>query len=218
MDPHHLHPHKETLQERQDRHAFERLTYLVDGVFAIAMTLLALDLKPQGVIGGGWEGLINNLAPKLAAYVISFFVIATFWFNQRRNFSRYDKVNGPMAWFTMLFLGLVVLVPVSSNMMYTHPGLGSQTIYLWLIGLISGVQALTWAYAAFVAKLVSPEVNLVARIYIFLTGALAPTAFAGVSFFAMQASGSTATMAWCAMAAMVIVLGFLSRRLMKGLR
>ncbi len=218
MDTHRAAHHKETLQERQQRHAFERLTYLVDGVFAIAVTLLALDLKPEGFKGGDWEALLANLAPKLAAYVISFFVIATFWFNTRRNFSRLERVDGPVAWLTMTFLGLVALIPASSSMMYTIPGMGPQTIYLALIALISAVQALAWGYAAFIARLVAPEVGVAAKIYIFLTGLLAPTTFAGLSFFAMRSSGNTSTMAWVGMWSMVFVLSFLSRRLLKGLR
>jgi len=60
--------------------AFERLLFFSDAVFAIAITLLALDIRlPPAHEGTALAQRISSLAPQVLAYVISFFQLAQFW-------------------------------------------------------------------------------------------------------------------------------------------
>ena len=59
----------------------ERLKTLADGVFAVAMTLLVLDLRLPGRVGSNhdlWSAL-GDMGPQLAAYALSFTMLGTFW-------------------------------------------------------------------------------------------------------------------------------------------
>ena len=210
-------PH-EPVADRHDRHAYERMLVLSDGVFAIAVTLLALDLHPTGAKGDDWRDLLNALTPKLMAYAISFLVVAIFWTAQRRTFARLVRVDGVFAWMTLIYLGLIALIPASSDMMYTIAGAGPAVIYVGLIVLISVVQALGWGYAAFVGKLAAPDVNLGARIYIFLVALIAPGLFSGLSFYLTAHQGSVGAGWWALVGALIVGLRYASRHFLKGLR
>ena len=81
--------------------SLDRLAALSDGVFAVAMTLLVLDLKAPSVPkrvqqpvwsgGGGSEhalahGLLHDVAPRLLPYLMSFLTLGIFWVGQQTSF------------------------------------------------------------------------------------------------------------------------------------
>ena len=118
----------ESVADRHDRHAYERMIVLSDGVFAIAVTLLALELHPTGAKGTDWRSLLDALGPKLMAYAISFLVVAIFWTGQRRSFARYVRVDAVLVWLTLAFLGLVSLIPAATDMTYAINGTGPAVL------------------------------------------------------------------------------------------
>ena len=62
---------------------FERIVFLSDGVFAIAITLLVIDLRPPDVLAGlsdaAFMDAIADLGPKIVAYLLDFAVIGLYW-------------------------------------------------------------------------------------------------------------------------------------------
>jgi uncharacterized membrane protein len=81
-----------------------RLEAFSDGVFAVAITLLALDLAVPGPGHGSLAAQLTDHWPALAAYCVSFLTIGIIWVNHHtlfRNFARIDR--------TLLFLNLLVL-------------------------------------------------------------------------------------------------------------
>ncbi|MEV6318178.1 TMEM175 family protein [Streptomyces sp. NPDC051776] len=92
--------------------AASRLTALADGVFAIAMTLLVLDLSvPPGLNDQEFREALHETLPKLLAYAISFAVIAEFWTDHRRILGSLRTVSGWVTGLTLLGLGLIALLP-----------------------------------------------------------------------------------------------------------
>ena len=205
----------ESMSDRHDRHAYDRMIVLSDGVFAIAMTLLALDLHPTGAKGDDWRDLLNALAPKLMAYAISFLVVSIFWISQRRSFARYVRVDAVLVWLSLAFLGLVSLIPAVTDMTYTIAGDGPAMLYVGLIFLISLVQAIGWGYAAFIGKLVAADVTVSERLYLFVVSLLAPTLFTGVSFYSVTAHGRLGGWPGLVVIGLVVALRFVSRRVFK---
>jgi uncharacterized membrane protein len=69
--------------EREAARDRDRIVNLSDGVFAIALTLLVLDIRvpniPENVVGSELPGVLLALWPKYLGYVLSFVVISTFW-------------------------------------------------------------------------------------------------------------------------------------------
>jgi uncharacterized membrane protein len=86
----------------------DRAATFSDGVFAIAITLLVLEIHvPEVSEHSLWHDL-GELWPSFAAYVVSFFTIGIIWVNHHAQWERIDHVNR-----TMLFVNLVLLLTVS---------------------------------------------------------------------------------------------------------
>ena len=66
----------EGLERRRHRHWYDRLMMLCDGVFAIAITFLAVDIRAPAGWSGDWAGLMSQLAGQLDAYAMGFLVIS----------------------------------------------------------------------------------------------------------------------------------------------
>ena len=205
----------EPVADKHDRHAYERMIVLSDGVFAIAATLLALELHPTGAVAGDWRSLLNALAPKLVAYAISFLVVAIFWIGQRRSFARYVRVDAVLVWLTLAFLGLVCLIPAATDLTYAINGPGPAVLFIGLIVLISLVQAIGWGYAAFIGNLVAADVTPSQRAYLFVISFLAPSLFTAVSLYGVTQHGRMTEWSWVALAVMIVGLRFLSRWIFK---
>jgi uncharacterized membrane protein len=90
-----------------------RLEAFSDGVFAVAITLLALDLVVAGP-DPGHAHLLHQLQehwPAFAAYVISFFTIGIIWVNHHVLVRSITVVNRPLLFLNLLLLLFVVLIP-----------------------------------------------------------------------------------------------------------
>ena len=168
----------EGLERRRHRHWYDRLMMLCDGVFAIAITFLAADIRaPQGW-GGDWAGLWTHLAPQLDAYAMSFLVISIYWLAHRRFMAMILTVDAPVTVLTLLVLGLVALLPAATRLINVYGALPTaKLIYASLVVGIGLAMAVLWGYAALVADVVSSEVGFGPRWFFVLLMALTPPLF-----------------------------------------
>lgn len=98
-----------------------RLLALSDGVFAIAMTLLVLDIKiPDEVHGDEFLRALAELRPAIAGYLISYLVIAVLWLTHHRLFRRLRVRHSRLMMLNVLLLGLVALLPFPSSLLAKH--------------------------------------------------------------------------------------------------
>lgn len=142
---------------------------LSDGVFAIAITLLAAEITPPTVIEGGLDRLWSALASQLGAYALSFVVISVFWLAHRRFMAMILTVDAPVTVITLAMLGLVALLPAFTRMAdLQHGSSSSMLIYGALVVAIGVTVAAVWGYAALIANLVSSEVPASQRWFLFL--------------------------------------------------
>ncbi|MFC4610339.1 TMEM175 family protein [Streptomyces maoxianensis] len=103
---------------RDDEGSAARLLALSDGVFAIAMTLLALDLTlPAGLDPEGFEHALGDVMPNLWAYALSFLVIAAFWRGHHQIFRYVREVDGTVIRLGLLSLGLIALMPFPTTLL-----------------------------------------------------------------------------------------------------
>jgi len=91
-----------------------RLETFSDGVLAIIITILAIDLKAPA--GHDIHDLIS-LIPKLLSYVLSFIYIGAFWINHHHMLHTVRKVTGSILWANMLLLFWISLLPFSTSWM-----------------------------------------------------------------------------------------------------
>lgn len=98
-----------------------RLEAFSDGVFAIAITLLVLDLsvpEPGSEHTLGHELLVNW--PSYAAYVVSFMTIGIIWINHHAAFSRLRAVDHSILIWNLLLLMTVGILPFTTHLMATY--------------------------------------------------------------------------------------------------
>ena len=91
-----------------------RLEAFSDGVFAIIITIMVLELKVP--VGTGWE-VIRPLLPVLFGYVLSFVFIAIYWGNHHHMMHTAKKVNASIMWANMHLLFWLSLIPFATGWM-----------------------------------------------------------------------------------------------------
>jgi uncharacterized membrane protein len=162
----------------------ERLIMLSDGVFAIAITLSAIDLRLPTHWGDQFADFWRILGPPLRAYAVSFLVIAAYWAGHRRIFSRHNSVNPAMIWLNFLFLALVAMMAPATQMVYgATPSQVLFTLYTGLVGLIGVSQALLFAYGAFLKPdLLKARAPLRFRLVSTVSIAVLPVGFTAMGF------------------------------------
>jgi uncharacterized membrane protein len=167
----------EGLKRHERRHWFDRLIMLSDGVFAIAITLLAFDLH----VPETWTGvadLWNGLAPQLDAFALSFLVISIYWLSHRRFMAMILTVDAPVTVLNLVMLALISLLPAATKLAHAQgPLQPAMLVYGALVVAIGLTQAVLWGYAALIANLVSPEVPMGVRAYLLVLMIFTPPFF-----------------------------------------
>ena len=167
----------ESLERRRHRHWFDRLIMLSDGVFAIAITLLAFDLHGPKT----WTSVRDlwiTLSPQLDAYALSFVVISVYWLAHRRFFAMIVTVDAPLTVFNLVTLALIALVPATTAFVHgTGPLQPAMIVYSGLVVAIGLSVAATWGYAALIANLVAPEVSRAVRWFLLALIVVTPPLF-----------------------------------------
>ena len=118
---------------------------LTDGIYAVAMTLLVIDLKlPEGLVHNNADlgAALVALVPKAVAWVISFMVLAIFWTGHHRVFAYVRRADSKLTLLNLMQLAFVTLMPFSSALSGEEGGLFlSQVVFSTNMALM-GVAAL----------------------------------------------------------------------------
>src|ERR671933_1264703 len=148
--------------ERDSR--LDRLLALADGVFAISLTLLAIELAlPEAAADLHGQALLSALLgvwPKLLSYVTSFTMIAVFWQAHHRLFLQVRRFDGVLLWLVFLQLLSIAFLPFPTAVVGEHVGDPvAEEFYFGTLLLISlDWSALRW-YATAGHRLVSLELS-----------------------------------------------------------
>jgi uncharacterized membrane protein len=92
----------------------ERLTAFSDGVVAIIITIMVLELKVPH--GADWADLAK-LAPTFLSYVLSFIYVGIYWNNHHHLLHAAERVNGAVLWANMHLLFWLSLIPFATGWM-----------------------------------------------------------------------------------------------------
>jgi len=130
----------------------DRLAALSDGVFAVAMTLLVLDLRaPAAEAIHSERELLDALlgiAPRLVPYLMSFLTLGIFWLGQQAQLDRLVKSDRDLAWMHIGFLCVVCLVPFSTALLAEFLTFRVALLAYWVNLLLLGLVLLvTWRHA-----------------------------------------------------------------------
>ncbi len=129
----------------------ERMVFFSDAVFAIALTLLALDLKlPVGIPPERFNAELIDGIPELIALALSFVIIARVWMSHHNDFFRIREFNPKLAWLNMLLLFFIVMLPATTSILSDYGGYNNPWPSILYAAAISGVYltlAGMWTYA-----------------------------------------------------------------------
>jgi uncharacterized membrane protein len=142
-------PERTVKRRAENEVEFGRIVAFSDGVFSIAITLLVLNLGiEKGLTEGQIDNAIWNLREDLLAYAISFAVIGRFWLVHHRFFSEVEAFDGRLIGLNMLYLGWIVLLPFSSEVLGEYGGTTTGVaIYSVNLALVVLLGQLMSAYA-----------------------------------------------------------------------
>lgn len=125
-----------------------RLEALADGIFAIAMTLLVLELRvPEGTGPGDLASRLVDLWPRFATFFISFVVLGVYWFAHHQTFYFLVRVNRTLVWLSLLFFLGAVLIPFVASLLGSYPlDPVALSLYGAVLGLLAIVGYVIWWY------------------------------------------------------------------------
>jgi uncharacterized membrane protein len=126
---------------------FSRIVAFSDGVFAIAITLLVLNLSvPAHIPGGDLAQILWDQHQDVIAYAISFAVIGRFWIVHHRFFSSVTGFDGRLLGLNLFYLGWIAFFPFSAQVFGDHAG-NTAAIVLYSLNL-SGIALIGLLMAA----------------------------------------------------------------------
>ena len=130
----------------------ERIGGLSDGVFAIAMTLIVLEIRvpdpgPIHTDAELWVAL-TSLGPRIVTYLLSFLTLGIFWSGQQTQLNHIREADRHLAWIYIGFLAGVAIMPFSTSLLAEFISFQLALVLYWAnIALLGAILYGAWAYA-----------------------------------------------------------------------
>ena len=159
----------------------DRLLSLSDGVFGFALTLMAItiDVPDSGSVPASemprivWEQLSQFIS-----YVITFFVVASYWAAHHRIFRFIRGEDAGLVWLNMVFLFSVAFLPYPTDLAGEYPGSRFAAVfYAGSMIVTSLLLTSLWVYAVRDPRLVHPHISPQRVHYLILRGLAVPAVF-----------------------------------------
>jgi uncharacterized membrane protein len=168
-------------RDRDDRfHDPTRVLTLSDGVFAIILTLLVLELHvPDIGANGSLSAALHEIRPSFVAFLISFAVVASAWLGHRDLFALIRRTDRPLVLLNLVYLLPLSLIPFGASLLARYQ---EEPVALRLYGVllvfIAGTRLVIWTYATRKASLLWSPVDEQSRRVVFVAVAVPGAAYA----------------------------------------
>jgi|SRR5579872_3100183 len=138
-----------------------RIEALTDGIFAVAMTLLVLDIKvPVVQVAAELPHRLLTLWPQCLSYLISFIMLGIYWVGQHNQFHLIRRTDRVLLWINILFMLVISFVPFSTALLSAYP---RQPVALMIYGanliVIGAILSWHWRYATRRHRLVDASLD-----------------------------------------------------------
>jgi uncharacterized membrane protein len=149
---------------------FDRVLFFSDAVFAIAITLLAVELHvPSMAAKIPTSTELYNARNNLIGFGISFAVIALFWLGHHSIFRYISAFDRPLITLNLIFLGTIAFLPYPTALLSAHSLKHPEAVIFYAIcaGTAGLAEGLVWLYATRRGSgLTDPAVDLVRKQYV----------------------------------------------------
>jgi uncharacterized membrane protein len=156
-------PEKRSQPDYQEGLGLERIIFFSDAVFAIAITLLVLEIRlPVGEdILEDFQlfAQLKSMWHEYLAYLISFMVIGTFWMAHHRKFRYIRRYDHRLMILNLLYLMVIAFIPFPSSIISQYPGPTATTVYALTMVLAGLLLAAIWWYASHGGHLIDPDLK-----------------------------------------------------------
>jgi len=138
-----------TLYNAIQGRSLERLAALSDGIFAVAMTLLVLDIHIPSTDAVHSEAelcrALTTMAPQWIAYLMSFLTLGIFWAGQQTQLNHIREGSRDLTWIHLGFLFTITMLPLSTRLLAEFITYRTALLLYWLNILLPGVM-LYWSW------------------------------------------------------------------------
>jgi TMEM175 potassium channel family protein len=182
----------DSLDDRQQESqvGLERLVFFSDAVFAIAITLLVLDIHlPPGFETQDSAQLFTSILgswQKHLAYVISFLVIGTFWISHHRKFNHIIKYDRGLLLRNLLLMMVTAYIPFPTSVISENGNRTATILYASTIVVAGLLMISLWWYASSQNRLIDPYMSAQEKRFELLVPIFTVTLFVisiGIAFF-----------------------------------
>ena len=146
-----------------DKIGLERLIFFSDAVFAIAITLLALEIRLPEEAGqyGDLEmwAALAGLWHQYLAYIISFLVIGSFWMAHHRKFRLVDRYDNRLLSLNLLVLMSIAFIPFASSVISVSSTRSATIFYALTMVVVSLFFTAMWVYITHDNRLLKPDIS-----------------------------------------------------------
>lgn len=156
-------PIKRSAGPDHDPKGLDRIIFFSDAVFAIAITLLTLDIKlptlNESLSEAELFNAILSIVPKYAAYIISFLVIGVIWIGHHRKYRLILKYDNRLILINLLLLMTIAFIPFPTSLLSIY-GNRTATIFYALVMILASLWSeILWLYASSKNRLIDPRTD-----------------------------------------------------------
>jgi len=144
----------------------DRLIFLSDGVFAIAITLLVLEIALPHIPGGThpkervFDNVLWGVWPEVLTYALTFLIVGLYWMSHQRIFAYMVHADTVLAWLNVVFLMSVAFLPIPSRILGDYGAFGPAVRFYILCLMLPGLLiAVLWWYVTDQHRLVEKDLD-----------------------------------------------------------
>ena len=142
----------------------ERIIFFSDAVFAIAITILALEIRLHNVDSSFTEKELTHalltIWPKYLGYGIGFMTIGVLWISHHRKFRFIQRYDRNLMWLNLILLMFVAFIPFSTSIISEYGNRTSTIFYAIVVSIASLASLCLWWYASNNSRLIDNTLDL----------------------------------------------------------
>ena len=157
---------------------YDRVLFFSDAIFAIAITLLVIEIRVPGIDEAGKQ--LRSALPNIFSFALSFAVIGLFWMGHHSLFRYITVLDRPLITLNLAFLGTIAFLPYPTALLgRDHGGLSAVAVIFYSACMAAaGIgELMIWVYAANVKDLLVPGTSRATRRYVTLRLVRTPAVF-----------------------------------------